>query len=157
VCKLNTESLTSIGNLDVINLLHYHSLYSSDLLSNNDLITFFEHLDFNQILIEIMGTPDFIDEMNPFIEYKQFAVNALSKRLIHVECMLTKEELLERHKLTEYLSFLASINDFVVLVADPVNNKKYFNSVTQKVDVHIESKEKVIWFEFDATDVYVVE
>ncbi|TWK88211.1 hypothetical protein CHCC20333_3340 [Bacillus paralicheniformis] len=121
----------------MINLLHYHSLYSSDLLSNNDLITFFEHLDFNQILIEIMGTPDFIDEMNPFIEDKQFAVNALSKRLIHVECMLTKEELLERHKLTEYLSFLASINDFVVLVADPVNN------LTQKVDVHIESKEKV--------------
>ncbi|BCE04602.1 hypothetical protein RSC2_02599 [Bacillus paralicheniformis] len=29
--------------------------------------------------------------------------------------------------------------------------------MTQKVDVHIESKEKVIWFEFDATDVYVVE
>ncbi|MCY7814703.1 hypothetical protein [Bacillus haynesii] len=77
--KLNTGSLTSIGNLDVINLLHYHSLYSSDLLSNNDLITFFEHLNFNQILIEVMGAPGFIEEMIPFIEDKQFIVNALSK------------------------------------------------------------------------------
>ncbi|AMQ71479.1 MULTISPECIES: hypothetical protein [Bacillus] len=83
-------------------------------------------------------------------------MNTVSKKFIHIECVLTKEQLMADYLLDE-LYFLASINDFVVIIANPAKNKSYMNLNTQKVDVTTESNEKIIWFEYDAADLYIID
>ncbi|MBT2634133.1 hypothetical protein J7E23_12670 [Pseudomonas sp. ISL-88] len=153
--NIQKESLGAIGNLDVINLLKYNSLYSCDLVSKDTFSQLMNDLEFETVLIEVMASPSFIEEWKKKVEKKMINMNTVSKKLIHIECVLTKEELMADNLLDE-LYFLASINDFVVIIANPAENKSYINLNTQKVDVNTEYNEKIVWFEYDATDIYII-
>lgn len=150
------ESLRAIGNLDVINLLKYNSIYSCDLVSKDTFSQLMNDLQFETALIEVMASPSFTEEWKKRVEKKIINMNSVSKKLIHIECVLTKEELMADHLLDE-LYFLASINDFVVIIANPSKNKSYMNLNTLKVDVNTEYNEKIIWFEYDAADLYIID
>ncbi|AOC92992.1 hypothetical protein [Bacillus amyloliquefaciens] len=153
---LQKESLGAIGNLDVINLLKYNSLYSCDLVSKDTFSQLMNNLEFETALIEVMASPSFTEEWKKKVEKKIINMNSVSKKLIHIECVLTKEELMADHLLDE-LYFLASINDFVVIIENPSKNKPYMNLNTLKVDVNTEYNEKIIWFEYDAADLYIID
>ncbi|WP_345759294.1 hypothetical protein [Bacillus sp. PBIB1] len=103
-----------------------------------------------------MAFPSFIEEWKKKVEKKMINMNTVSKKFIHIECVLTKEELMADYLLDE-LYFLASIFDFVVIIANPAKNKSCMNLNTQKVDVTTESNEKIIWFEYDAADLYIID
>ncbi|NRR84074.1 hypothetical protein [Bacillus velezensis] len=150
---LQKESLGAIGNLDVINLLKYNSIYSCDLVSKDTFSQLMNDLQFETALIEVMASPSFTEEWKRKENNKY---DSVSKKLIHIECVLTKEELMADHLLDE-LYFLASINDFVVIIANPSKNKSYMNLNTLKVDVNTEYNEKIIWFEYDAADLYIID
>ncbi|ATY30229.1 hypothetical protein H2N74_19005 [Bacillus velezensis] len=154
--NIQKESLKAIGNLDVINPLKYNSIYSCDLVSKDTFSQLMNDLEFETVLIEVMATPSFIEEWKKKVEKKMIHMNTVSKKFIHIECVLTKEELMADYLLDE-LYFLASINDFVVIIANPANNKSYMNLNTQKVDVTTENNEKIIWFEYDAADLYIID
>ncbi|WIX21643.1 hypothetical protein QRX25_18950 [Bacillus sp. L381] len=113
-------------------------------------------LQFETALIEVMASPSFTEEWKKKVEKKVINMNSVSKKLIHIECVLTKEELMADHLLDE-LYFLASINEFVVIIANPSKNKSYMNLNTLKVDVNTEYNEKIIWFENDAADLYIID
>ncbi|OCB93144.1 hypothetical protein SRCM101294_03560 [Bacillus amyloliquefaciens] len=153
---LQEESLRAIGNLDVINPLKYNSIYSCDLVSKDTFSQLMNDLAFETALIEVMASPSFTEEWKKKVEKKIINMNSVSKKLIHIECVLTKEELMADHLLDE-LYFLASINDFVVIIANPSKNKSYMNLNTLKVDVNTEYNEKIIWFEYDAADLYIID
>ncbi|MES1027563.1 hypothetical protein [Bacillus velezensis] len=154
--NLQKESLRAIGNLDVINPLKYNSIYSCDLVSKDTFSQLMNDLEFETVLIEVMAFPSFIEERKKKVEKKMINMNTVSKKFIHIECALTKEQLMADHLLDE-LYFLASINDFVVIIANPAKNKSYMNLNTQKVDVTTENNEKIIWFEYDAVDLYIID
>ncbi|OIS62862.1 hypothetical protein A4A36_13815 [Bacillus subtilis] len=154
--NIQKESLRAIGNLDVINPLKYNSIYSCDLVSKDTFSQLMNDLEFETVLIEVMASPSFIEGWKKKVEKKMINMNTISKKLTHIECVLTKEQLMADHLLDE-LYFLASINDFVVIIANPANNKSYMNLNTQKVDVTTENNEKIIWFEFDAADIYIID
>ncbi|MCR9040018.1 MULTISPECIES: hypothetical protein [Bacillus] len=154
--NLQKESLRAIGNLDVINLLKYNSIYSCDLVSKDTFSQLMNDLQFETALIEVMASPSFTEEWKKKVEKKVINMNSVSKKLIHIECVLTKEELMADHLLDE-LYFLASINEFVVIIANPSKNKSYMNLNTLKVDVNTEYNEKIIWFENDAADLYIID
>ncbi|MCP6680736.1 hypothetical protein [Bacillus nakamurai] len=154
--NLQEESLRAIGNLDVINPMKFNSLYSCDLVSKDTFSQLMNDLEFETVLIEVMASPSFIEEWKKKVEKKILNMNIVSKKLIHIECVFTKEELMADNLLDE-LYFLASINDFVVIIANPAKNKSYMNLNNQKVDVTTENKEKIIWFEYDATDLYIID
>ncbi|PIK30645.1 hypothetical protein CS954_12220 [Bacillus siamensis] len=153
--NIQKESLRAIGNLDVINPLKYNSIYSCDLGSKDTFSQLMNDLEFETVLIEVMASPSFIEGWKKKVEKKMIHMNTISKKLIHIECVLTKEELMADHLLDE-LYFLASINDFVVIIANPSKNKSYMNLNTQKVDVNTEYNEKIMWFEYDAADLYII-
>lgn len=154
--NLQKESLRAIGNLNVINPLKYNSIYSCDLVSKDTFSQLMNDLEFETALIEVMAFPSFIEEWKKKVEKKMIYMNTVSKKFIHIECALTKEQLMADHLLDE-LYFLASINDFVVIIANPAKNKSYMNLNTQKVDVTTENNEKIIWFEYDAADLYIID
>ncbi|MED1227898.1 hypothetical protein P4T89_09945 [Bacillus nakamurai] len=106
------------ANLDVINPMKYNSLYSCDLVSKDTFSQLMNDLEFETVLIEVMASPSFIEEWKKKVEKKIINMNTVSKKLIHIECVFTKEELMADNLLEE-LYFLASINDFVVIIANP--------------------------------------
>ncbi|MGF9786839.1 hypothetical protein ABEW96_12020 [Bacillus velezensis] len=154
--NLQKESLRAIGNLNVINPIKYNSIYSCDLVSKDTFSQLMNDLEFETALIEVMAFPSFIEGWKKKVEKKIINMNTVSKKFIHIECVLTKEQLMADHLLDE-LYFLASINDFVVIIANPAKNKSYMNLNTQKVDVTTENNEKIIWFEYDAADLYIID
>ncbi|ASB55220.1 MULTISPECIES: hypothetical protein [Bacillus] len=67
---LQKESLGAIGNLDVINLLKYNSIYSCDLVSKDTFSQLMNDLQFETALIEVMASPSFTEEWKKRVEKK---------------------------------------------------------------------------------------
>ncbi|MED1227903.1 hypothetical protein P4T89_09980 [Bacillus nakamurai] len=93
--NINEESVRAIGNLDVINLIQYNLLSSCELFGKDTLSAFLNQLEFEQVLIEVMASPSFIEEWKGMIEDKIINIEFVAKQLTRIECALTKCELLK--------------------------------------------------------------
>ncbi len=101
-------------------------------------------------MIQVITTGSFIEDLSKYFEGYAYKVTKLAKREFHFQSVLQKAD----RDIAGFLFLLASINDDVFLITDPQPDKSYFSD--GKLQCLTDSGERIIWFEYDAAEIYMV-
>ncbi|QRZ92789.1 hypothetical protein [Bacillus sp. LJBS06] len=147
---MEITSISSIGNLDMIVLKPHQVVMSCELEDAESFYRFWEGLAYDRIMIQVITTGSFIEYLSEYFEGHAYKVTKLAKREFRFESVIQKAD----RDIAGYLFLLASINDDVFLITDPQPDKSYFSE--GKLQCLTDSGERIMWFEYDAVDIYMV-
>ncbi|NLS41642.1 hypothetical protein EYH65_15000 [Bacillus subtilis] len=147
---MEITSISSIGNLDMIVLKPHQVVMSCELEGAESFYRFWEGLAYDRIMIQVITAGSFIEYLSEYFEGHAYKVTKLAKREFRFEAVIQKAD----RDIAGYLFLLASINDDVFLITDPQPDKSYFSE--GKLQCLTDSGERIMWFEYDAVDIYMV-
>ncbi|WP_420976499.1 hypothetical protein [Bacillus vallismortis] len=147
---MEKTSISSIGNLDMIELKSDQTVMSCELGDAESFYRFWQGLVYERIMIQVITTGSFIEDLSEYFEGYAYKVTKLAKREFHFQCVLHDAD----RDIAGFLFLLASINDDVFLITDPQPDKSYFSE--GKLQRLTDSGERIMWFEYDAVDIYMV-
>lgn len=147
---MEITSISSIGNLDMIDLKSGQVVTSYELEDAESFYRFWEGLAYDRIMIQVITTGSFIEDLSEFVKGYAYKVTKLAKRQFHFQCVVHEAD----RDIADFLFLLASINDDVFLITDPQPDKNYFSE--GKLQCLTDSGERIMWFEYDAVDIYMV-
>lgn len=147
---MEITSTSSIGNLDMIDLKSDQVVTSYELEDAESFYRFWEGLACERIMIQVVTTGSFIEDLSECFEGHAYKVTKLAKREFHFQSILQEAD----RDIAGFLFLLASINDDVFLITDPQPDKSYFSE--GKLQCLTDSGERIIWFEYDAAEIYMV-
>ncbi|MCR1993055.1 hypothetical protein NSA31_14920 [Bacillus subtilis] len=147
---MEITSISSIGNLDMVDLKPDQIVTSCELKDAESFYRFWQGLTCERIMIQVITTGSFIEDLSEYFEGYAYKVTKLAKREFHFQCILHDAD----RDIAGFLFLLASINDDVFLITDPQPDKSYFSE--GKLHCLTDSGEGIMWFEYDAVDIYMV-
>ncbi|GLI89560.1 hypothetical protein ACSHUI_14680 [Bacillus subtilis] len=147
---MEITSISSIGNLDMIKLKSDQTVMSCELEDAESFYRFWAGLAYDRIMIQVITTGSFIEDLSEYFEGYAYKVIKLAKRELHFQSILQRAD----WDIARLLFLLASINDDVFLITDPQPDKSYFSE--GKLQCLTDSGERIMWFEYDAVDIYMV-
>ncbi|MGN7304606.1 hypothetical protein [Bacillus subtilis] len=147
---MEITSISSIGNLDMIELKPDQTVMSCELEDAESFYRFWAGLAYERIMIQVITTGSFIEDLSKYFVGYAYKVTKLAKREFHFQSVLQKAD----RDIAGFLFLLASINDDVFLITDPQPDKSYFSD--GKLQCLTDSGERIMWFEYDAVDIYMV-
>lgn len=147
---MEITSISSIGNLDMIEFKPDQTVMSCELEDAESFYRFWEGLVYKRIMIQVVTTGSFIEDLSEYFEGNAYKVTKLAKREFHFQSILQEAD----RDIADFLFLLASINDDVFLITDPQPDKSYFSE--GKLQCLTDSGERIIWFEYDAAEIYMV-
>ncbi|MDQ4711112.1 hypothetical protein RBI89_16670 [Bacillus subtilis] len=147
---MEITSISSIGNLDMIKLKSDQTVMSCELEDAESFYCFWAGLAYDRIMIQVITTGSFIEDLSEYFEGYAYKVIKLAKRELHFQSILQRAD----WDIARLLFLLASINDDVFLITDPQPDKSYFSE--GKLQCLTDSGERIMWFEYDAVDIYMV-
>ncbi|MDI6547894.1 hypothetical protein [Bacillus subtilis] len=147
---MEITSISSIGNLDMIELKPDQTVMSCELEDAESFYRFWAGLAYDRIMIQVITTGSFIEDLSEYFEGYAYKVIKLAKRELHFQSILQRADC----DIAGLLFLLASINDDVFLITDPQPDKSYFSE--GKLQCLTDSGERIIWFEYDAAEIYMV-
>ncbi|MEC1539509.1 hypothetical protein P9D52_04365 [Bacillus subtilis] len=147
---MEITSISSIGNLDMIDLKSGQVVTSCELEDAESFYRFWEGLACERIMIQVITGGSFIEDLSEFFKGYAYKVTKLAKRQFHFQSILQNAD----RDIAGFLFLLASINDDVFLITDPQPEKSYFSE--GKLQCLTDSGERIMWFEYDAVDIYMV-
>ncbi|MCY8308321.1 hypothetical protein [Bacillus vallismortis] len=147
---MEITAISSIGNLDMIALKPHQVVMSCELEEAESFYRFWEGLAYDRIMIQVITTGSFIEDLSEYFEGYAYKVIKLAKREFHFQSILQRAD----WDIAGLLFLLASINDDVFLITDPQPDKSYFSE--GKLQCLTDSGERIMWFEYDATEIYMV-
>ncbi|OLQ45033.1 hypothetical protein BHT94_15540 [Bacillus licheniformis] len=147
---MEITAISSIGNLDMIDLKPGQVVTSYELEDAESFYRFWEGLAYDRIMIQVITTGSFIEHLSEYFEGHAYKVTKLAKREFRFQSVLQNAD----RDIAGYLFLLASINDDVFLITDPQPDKSYFSE--GKLQCLTDSGERIMWFEYDAVDIYMV-
>lgn len=147
---MEKTSISSIGNLDMVDLKPDQIVTSCELKDAESFYRFWQGLTYERIMIQVITTGSFIEDLSEFFKGYAYKVTKLAKRQFHFQCVVHEAD----RDIADFLFLLASINDDVFLTTDPQPDKNYFSE--GKLQCLTDSGERIMWFEFDAVDIYMV-
>ncbi|MED0587850.1 hypothetical protein [Bacillus subtilis] len=147
---MEITSISSIGNLDMIELKPDQTVMACELEDAESFYRFWAGLAYDRIMIQVITTGSFIEDLSEYFEGHAYKVTKLAKREFHFQSILQEAD----RDIADFLFLLASINDDVFLITDPQPDKSYFSE--GKLQCLTDSGERIMWFEFDAVDIYMV-
>ncbi|QHM13506.1 hypothetical protein [Bacillus subtilis] len=147
---MEITSISSIGNLDMIKLKSDQTVMSCELEDAESFYRFWAGLAYDRIMIQVITTGSFIEDLSEYFEGYAYKVIKLAKRELHFQSILQRAD----WDIARLLFLLASINDDVFLITDPQPDKSYFSE--GKLQCLTDSGERIIWFEYDAAEIYMV-
>ncbi|AMA54424.1 hypothetical protein [Bacillus inaquosorum] len=147
---MEKTSISSIGNLDMIELKPDQTVMSCELGDAESFYRFWQVLAYERIMIQVITGGSFIEDLSEFFKGYAYKVTKLAKRQFHFQCVVHETD----WGIAGYLFLLASINDDVFLITDPQLDKSYF--AEGKLQCLTDSGERIMWFEHDAVDIYMV-
>ncbi|AFI30566.1 YxiK [Bacillus sp. JS] len=136
--------------MDMIVLKPHQVVMSCELEDAESFYRFWEGLAYDRIMIQVITTGSFIEGLSEYFEGYAYKVTKLAKREFRFESVIQKAD----RDIAGYLFLLASINDDVFLITDPQPDKSYFSE--GKLQCLTDSGERIMWFEYDAVDIYMV-
>ncbi|MBJ7895150.1 hypothetical protein [Bacillus atrophaeus] len=143
-------SISSIGNLDMIELKPDQTVMSCELEDAESFYRFWQGLAYERIMIQVITTGSFIEDLSEYFKGHAYKVMKLAKRKFHFHCVLHEAD----RDIAGFLFLLASINDDVFLITDPQPDNSYFSE--GKLQCLTDSGERIMWFEYDAAEIYMV-
>ncbi|OIR61633.1 hypothetical protein BLL41_10600 [Bacillus sp. FMQ74] len=147
---MEITSISSIGNLDMIELKPDQTVMSCELEDAESFYRFWEGLAYDRIMIQVITTGSFIEDLSEYFEGHAYKVTKLAKPKFHFQSILQRAD----EDIAGLLFLLASINDDVFLITDPQPDKSYFSE--GKLQCLMDSGERIMWFEYDAAEIYMV-
>ncbi|WP_425671300.1 hypothetical protein [Bacillus subtilis] len=147
---MEITAISSIGNLDMIELKPDQTVMSCELEDAESFYRFWAGLAYDRIMIQVITTGSFIEDLSEYFEGYAYKVIKLAKRELHFQSILQRAD----WDIAGLLFLLASINDDVFLITDPQPDKSYFSE--GKLQCLTDSGERIIWFEYDAAEIYMV-
>ncbi|MCI4167358.1 hypothetical protein [Bacillus spizizenii] len=147
---MEKTSISSIGNLDMVDLKPDQIVTSCELKDAESFYRFWQGLTYERIMIQVITTGSFIEDLSEFFKGYAYKVTKLGKRQFHFQCVVHEAD----RDIADFLFLLASINDDVFLITDPQPDKNYFSE--GKLQCLTDSGERIMWFDFDAVDIYMV-
>ncbi|WP_456279857.1 hypothetical protein M1D98_18860 [Bacillus sp. K7] len=147
---MEKTSISSIGNLDMIELKPGQTVMSCELEDAESFYRFWQGLVYERIMIQVITTGSFIEDLSEYFEGYAYKVTKLAKREFHFQCVLHDAD----RDIAGFLFLLASINYDVFLITDPQPDKSYFSE--GKLQRLTDSGERIMWFEYDAVNIYMV-
>ncbi|CAM3897233.1 hypothetical protein BS11774_04720 [Bacillus subtilis] len=147
---MEKSSISSIGNLDMVDLKPDQIVTSCELKDAESFYRFWQGLTCERIMIQVITTGSFIEDLSEYFEGHAYKVTKLAKREFHFQSILQEAD----RDIADFLFLLASINDDVFLITDPQPDKSYFSD--GKLQCLTDSGERIMWFECDAADIYMV-
>ncbi|MCY8198917.1 hypothetical protein MOC25_04255 [Bacillus subtilis] len=147
---MEITSISSIGNLDMIELKPDQTVMSCELEDAESFYRFWAGLAYDRIMIQVITTGSFIEDLSEFFKGYAYKVTKLAKRQFHFQSILQEAD----RDIADFLFLLASFNDDVFLITDPQPDKSYFSD--GKLQCLTDSGERIMWFEYDAVDIYMV-
>ncbi|MCY8238624.1 hypothetical protein MOC43_15890 [Bacillus inaquosorum] len=147
---MEKTSISSIGNLDMVELKPNQTVTSCELKDAESFYRFWQGLAYRRIMIQVITSGSFIEELSEFFKGHAYKVTKLTKTEFHFQCVLHETD----RGIADFLFLLASINDDVFLITDPQLDKSYF--AEGKLQCLTDSGERIMWFEHDAVDIYMV-
>lgn len=147
---MEITAISSIGNLDMIALKPHQVVMSCELEEAESFYRFWEGRAYDRIMIQVITTGSFIEDLSEYFEGYAYKVIKLAKREFHFQSILQRAD----WDIAGLLFLLASINDDVFLITDPQPDKSYFSE--GKLQCLTDSGERIMWFEYDAAEIYMV-
>ncbi|MCY8424294.1 hypothetical protein MOC70_06600 [Bacillus vallismortis] len=147
---MEITAISSIGILDMIALKPHQVVMSCELEEAESFYRFWEGLAYDRIMIQVITTGSFIEDLSEYFEGYAYKVIKLAKREFHFQSILQRAD----WDIAGLLFLLASINDDVFLITDPQPDKSYFSE--GKLQCLTDSGERIMWFEYDAAEIYMV-
>ncbi|MEA1023313.1 hypothetical protein U6Z35_12780 [Bacillus subtilis] len=147
---MEITSISSIGNLDMIELKPDQTVMSCELEDAESFYRFWAGLAYDRIMIQVITTGSFIEDLSEFFKGYAYKVTKLAKRQFHFQSILQEAD----RDIADFLFLLASFNDDVFLITDPQPDKSYFSD--GKLQCLTDSGERIMWFEYDTVDIYMV-
>ncbi|MGG3138232.1 hypothetical protein ABEP15_05675 [Bacillus subtilis] len=147
---MEITSISSIGNLDMIELKPDQTVMSCELEDAESFYRFWAGLAYDRIMIQVITTGSFIEDLSEFFKGYAYKVTKLAKRQFHFQSILQNAD----RDIAGFLFLLASINDDVFLITNPQPDKSYFSE--GKLQCLTDSGERIMWFEYDAAEIYMV-
>ncbi|WP_045385449.1 hypothetical protein [Bacillus spizizenii] len=147
---MEITAISSIGNLDMIALKPHQVVMSCELEEAESFYRFWEGLAYDRIMIQVITTGSFIEDLSEYFEGYAYKVIKLAKREFHFQSIFQRAD----WDIAGLLFLLASINDDVFLITDPQPDKSYFSE--GKLQCLTDSGERIMWFEYDAAEIYMV-
>lgn len=146
---MEKTSISSIGNLDMIELKPDQTVMSCELGHAESFYRFWQGLAYERIMIQVITGGSFIEDLSEFLKGYAYKVTKLAKRQFHFQCVVHETG----RGIAGFLFLLASINDDVFLITDP-QPKNYLSA--GKLQCLTDSGERIMWFEYDAAEIYMV-
>ncbi|MFT4398761.1 hypothetical protein ACMX2I_01575 [Bacillus sp. SW14] len=134
----------------MVDLKPDQTITSCELEDAESFYRFWQGLTYERIMIQVITTGSIIEQLSEYFEGHAYKVTKLAKREFHFHSVLKKAD----RDIADFLFLLASINDDVFLITDPQPDKSYF--FEGKLQCLTDSGERIMWFEYDAVDIYMV-
>ncbi|WIW29402.1 hypothetical protein [Bacillus inaquosorum] len=147
---MEITSISSISNLDMIDLKTDQTVTSCELEDAESFYRFWQGLAYRRIMIQVITSGSFIEDLSEFFKGHAYKVTKLAKTEFHFQCVLHEAD----RDIAGFLFLLASINDDVFLITDPQSDNSYFSE--GKLHCLTDSGERIMWFEYDAEEIYMV-
>ncbi|TDO15624.1 hypothetical protein DFO69_0218 [Bacillus subtilis] len=147
---MEKTSISSIGNLGMVDLKPDQIVTSCELKGAESFYRFWQGLAYRRIMIQVITSGSFIEELSEFFKGHAYKVTKLAKRQFHFQCVVHETD----RGIADFLFLLASINDDVFLITDPQPDNSYFSE--GKLHCLTDSGERIMWFEYDAEEIYMV-
>ncbi|MET4566315.1 hypothetical protein ACVK1V_002710 [Bacillus subtilis] len=104
---MEITSISSIGNLDMIELKPDQTVMSCELEDAESFYRFWAGLAYDRIMIQVITTGSFIEDLSEFFKGYAYKVTKLAKRQFHFQSILQEAD----RDIADFLFLLASFND----------------------------------------------
>ncbi|MEC3885430.1 hypothetical protein VKA52_16960 [Halobacillus sp. HZG1] len=149
------EDLAAIRT-DRISFGQYNCVHSYPVHNVHSFKRVIDKLHYERILLGVELRKNNYIEEEVDIKYESKETHALNKSRKYLEMIFHKDEFLQEYDLINNIYLSAEVNDFIFMILNPKKGKKYFDVLSGKVSIDIEGEhERILWFEHDASDIYV--
>ncbi|WP_173915931.1 hypothetical protein [Halobacillus sp. Marseille-Q1614] len=134
----------------------YNSIHSYPVYNVQSFFNAINKLTYERVLIGGEVNNSFYNEEEVNFNFESKKTFSLNKSKKYLELIFNKNDFIKEFDLINQIYLLTEINDFFFLVLNPIKGKKYYDVLSEKVSVEIDGEhERILWFEYDATDIYV--
>lgn len=85
---MEKTSISSIGNLDMIELKPDQTVMSCELGDAESFYRFWQGLAYERIMIQVITGGSFIEDLSEFFKGYDYKVTKLAKRQFHFQCVV---------------------------------------------------------------------
>ncbi|PPA69543.1 hypothetical protein [Jeotgalibacillus proteolyticus] len=142
---------------DSVSFIRNSTVYTYTVQDVHSFEKLMSELVYGEILIGFEGKKNAGIEKEAKGPTESIEITPLNRSRTYTEMVFRKEELNRDVDFIHTLYVLAEVNEFVFIVLDPIRNKQYYDAGSGKLKVCAEGKnETIIWFEYDAKQLYFV-